>query len=125
MYLYPLVSDSRHIRGFEHASDHLSPEKQARHASGAQLSWLEAELAFCLVILGSIAVALFFTAGPVGKALMIIPGLLAAAAIVRFAVRAGERGPNDFRSEQPPNLKEAELSEDSRRKAMQEFRFRK
>jgi hypothetical protein len=75
--LYRRVNDSRHTRGFEHASDYLSPEQQACYASGAQLSWLEAELAFCLVTLGSIAVVLFLTAGPLGKALVIIPGLLA------------------------------------------------
>jgi hypothetical protein len=70
----------------------MSPEKQARYASGAQLSWLEAELAFCLVTLGSITVALFFTAGPVGKALIIIAGLLAVAVIVRFVVERVREG---------------------------------
>jgi hypothetical protein len=107
----------------------MSPEEQARlqsyGATGIAGTWVGAHLGYSAgLIIGGLALFLLIGGGVLGVTLLVVAVLLAVALLVRAVMRSRR---DDMVAEVPAresHLAEADLTEDTRKKALRNFRFR-
>jgi hypothetical protein len=117
------------MRGHEQGLDRLSPEERARLQSfggtGISATWVGAHLGYSAgPIVGGLVLFLLIGGGVLGITLLVGAILLAVALLARSL--AGSRR-DDAEAGGPAresHLAEADLTEDTRKKALRNFRFR-
>jgi uncharacterized membrane-anchored protein YitT (DUF2179 family) len=117
------------MRGHEQGLDRLSPEERARLQSfggtGIGGTWVGAHLGYTAgLIVGGFALFFLIGGGVLGMVLLAAAILIAIALLVRSVMRSRR---DDMVADVPAresHLAEADLTEDTRKKALRNFRFR-
>jgi len=117
------------MRGHEQGLDRLSPEERARLQSfggtGISATWVGAHLGYTAgLMIGGLVLFFLIGGGVLGITLLVGAILLAVALLARSVAQSRRDDAVAGAPARETHLAEADLTEDTRKKALRNFRFR-